>query len=701
MAINPELITTIRVDQLPDETLSLTNLFPHTVGTDLKSSTIQELVDLVATTIGVSGGIGYVAISVTDGQQLPNVPELPSFFLCGAGTYLNINGYPDVICTDELNAVMSLTDHWQLAVGIPIVAEVGVQTVTGSAVDNTDPLNPVINEIINGVQTIVAGTNISVDNTDPANPIVSSTGGGGTPTLQEVLDNNHDLVDGNFFVGTLAGDGNSGTYVIGIGDSALRDNTTDYIVAIGSEAGFENTGTGLSVLGVGGGYQNSGDNVVAIGLGAGIFNTFNNVNLFGTNATADENGQTVLSKDGTIMARISTIDLTATRKYNLPNASGTLALTSDIPSSSTFVPYTGATADVNLGTHKLLAKDLDINHASGSGDAATITKGGSGEALKVVKTSGSGNAASVTGGVTLLDELHLTTDLADDYIASAATWNAKQDALGYIPASVDDVGNLIREEFTFTSSQTFTLANNYGQVYSVEVQGQGSLSSSQYTLVAPNQITILDTLDSGDYITVLYSNAITGVQPYYSQAEVDSIINNLPRGLHNRIVITGQVYNNALNSITTSTGTTAVNRLEVSPLINFNNLVVNQLAINVSVAAVGALARIVVYSDLNGTPNTKLLESPDLDCSTLGFKKYIVDYTFQKGVTYWIGAHFNSLITIRVIPLSGLMSLGMTGDTNPMNTAWRATPTYGSSSPNPFTGGTLVSVQAPEIKLYT
>jgi hypothetical protein len=104
---------------------------------------------------------------------------------------------------------------------------------------------------------------------------------------------------------------------------------------------------------------------------------------------------------------------------------GTVALLSDIPSSSTFVPYTGATANVDLGTHKLLAEDLDINHTSGSGVAASITKGGSGEALTVVKTSGSGNAASITGGVTLLDELHLTTDLADTYIASAATWNAK------------------------------------------------------------------------------------------------------------------------------------------------------------------------------------------------------------------------------------------------------------------------------------
>jgi hypothetical protein len=101
------------------------------------------------------------------------------------------------------------------------------------------------------------------------------------------------------------------------------------------------------------------------------------------------------------------------------------------PSSlSAYVPYTGATANVNLGTHTLSAYNLIVNHTSGSGVAASITKGGSGEALTVVKSSGSGNAASITGGVTLLSELNLTTALADAYIASAATWNAKMSGSG-------------------------------------------------------------------------------------------------------------------------------------------------------------------------------------------------------------------------------------------------------------------------------
>jgi hypothetical protein len=103
----------------------------------------------------------------------------------------------------------------------------------------------------------------------------------------------------------------------------------------------------------------------------------------------------------------------------------TLATTADIPVVTGFVPYTGATSNVDLGTHTLSAKDLVINHSSGSGVAASITKGGAGEALTINKTSGSGNAMSVTGGVTQLSELHLTTDLADAYIASAATWNGK------------------------------------------------------------------------------------------------------------------------------------------------------------------------------------------------------------------------------------------------------------------------------------
>lgn len=205
MAIIPENITTIRVDQLANLSLTLESLFPHTNGTELVSSSIDDLVTLVASTIETGTGVGYLPISVTDGQQLPDIPTNPSFFLCGVGTFLNVNGFPDIICTEALNAVMSVDDHWAIAVEIPITPLSGaVQSVTGSAVDNTDPLNPVINlsSAVTSVNSETGAVVVDGDNIDVTDPTTSTSdtlnnalqniydsGGGGVPTLQDVTDN--------------------------------------------------------------------------------------------------------------------------------------------------------------------------------------------------------------------------------------------------------------------------------------------------------------------------------------------------------------------------------------------------------------------------------------------------------------------------------------------------------------------------------
>jgi hypothetical protein len=49
----------------------------------------------------------------------------------------------------------------------------------------------------------------------------------------------------------------------------------------------------------------------------------------------------------------SIVSTTSPRTYVMPDANGTLALTSDIPSLSGYVPYTGATSNVNLGSNYL------------------------------------------------------------------------------------------------------------------------------------------------------------------------------------------------------------------------------------------------------------------------------------------------------------------------------------------------------------
>lgn len=104
--------------------------------------------------------------------------------------------------------------------------------------------------------------------------------------------------------------------------------------------------------------------------------------------------------------------------------------------------------------------------------------------------------------------------------------NINDGRLEYVGSSISSssLNSLIVEEFTWTSgSQTFTLLGNYSQVYSVVVQLL-SLKSTQYTLDSPNKVTILDPLDPGDFVRIIWSSAEVGVQPYYTQAETDGLV---------------------------------------------------------------------------------------------------------------------------------------------------------------------------------
>jgi hypothetical protein len=109
-----------------------------------------------------------------------------------------------------------------------------------------------------------------------------------------------------------------------------------------------------------------------------------------------------------------------------------------IPSITGLVPYTGATANVDLGTFHLDAAKgtfthngstdtLTANHTSGAGIGLLITKGGNNEGLKVNKTSGSGNAATIIGtleATTLVKSGGAGTDflMADGTTTTAITF---------------------------------------------------------------------------------------------------------------------------------------------------------------------------------------------------------------------------------------------------------------------------------------
>lgn len=117
--IDSNEITTIRVGELPSEPFSLTDNLPHEVGTSLKKGTIQELSTFIAAYIGASEGVGFRAISVTDGQTLPTTIK-EEFILVGKGTFYNVSGGSTIICTEELNAIVSNGSFWFIGVEIPI-----------------------------------------------------------------------------------------------------------------------------------------------------------------------------------------------------------------------------------------------------------------------------------------------------------------------------------------------------------------------------------------------------------------------------------------------------------------------------------------------------------------------------------------------------------------------------------------------------
>ena len=253
---------------------------------------------------------------------------------------------------------------------------------------------------------------------------------------------------------------------------------------------------------------------------------------------------------------------------------GTLA---SFPSLTGFVPYTGATGNVNLGTHSLTAADLVINHTSGSGVAASITKGGNGEAISVVKTSGSGNAASITGGVTLLDELHLTTDLADAYIASASNWNtAYTNRITSASAPLSIAANAISISQANTTTNGFLSSTDWNTFNNKQAAGNYITAlTGEATASGPGSasVTLTNSAVTGKVLTGLN---ITGG----SVSATDSILNAFGK-VQNQIngLIGGSIFQSVWNAstntptLTSSVGTKGYYYIvDVSGTTNLNGI---------------------------------------------------------------------------------------------------------------------------------
>ncbi|CAB4148605.1 hypothetical protein UFOVP533_13 [uncultured Caudovirales phage] len=102
-------------------------------------------------------------------------------------------------------------------------------------------------------------------------------------------------------------------------------------------------------------------------------------------------------------------------------------------------------------------------------------------------------------------------------------------------------------------------------------------------------------------------------------------------------------YSTSLTQGNLNTATHSANALIPTAFIPAYNLTINTFIVQVTTLAVGGLAKIAIYSDLDGVPHTKLLESANVLTTTTGTKTITgFTFTFTAGTTYWIALVTNT-----------------------------------------------------------
>lgn len=312
------------------------------------------------------------------------------------------------------------------------------------------------------LDSVVAGTNVSIDNTDPLNPIISSTGGGSSITKTS------DLIN----------DGDNGTsHFISLED--LPSTLTVYPTTVASGIGGYNKlvssitdpDYNTTTVDVSTGAITGTDQLIA-GLITDENQIIGNPGVFNM-TTIGNIRKTSGSGQAEFFFRVYKRDSGGTETLIL-QSNNTQQITSAIYAE--FFTNGLWNDGIFVSTDRIVIKFYGTKVGSGSNPTYNFQFGGTSPVRSIIP----------------------------------------------VPLNVIPSGGvpMTRQEFTFTSSQSFTLSGTPSAIYGVFVQGQ-ELDSDQYSS-SGNTLTIINTLGASDSVNILYTPTSSGFLEYYTKAEIDA-----------------------------------------------------------------------------------------------------------------------------------------------------------------------------------
>jgi hypothetical protein len=223
---------------------------------------------------------------------------------------------------------------------------------------------------------------------------------------------------------------------------------------------------------------------------------------------------------------------------------------------------------------------------------------------------------------------------------------------------------------------------------------QTALNAKQNTLVSGTNIKTINStsvLGSGNIaVQAPLTLTTTGTS---GAATLSGATLNIPQysgggGIHSLLEpSTGFVVSGQLTAAGLGSASMTANRMLLNPFIPAKTFTSSNLFIRVQGAIASSFAKILIYSDLNGRPNTLLFESANLDCSTTGNKIATTSFTFSAGTTYWLAYWGNSTQQVFTIAAANMITIRSQGSTPSPSNVVLTLITYGSA-PNPLTGFT-------------